>query len=149
MFCYWIFYVDAKFSWSFHSCETFSEDVAKFLIHELKDKFSKCDLMLTLEVMYFNDVEMFSTNIWLSSRLPILCLTRWESVFAKVLLNAHLLGVHLFKKRWQWLQIMKQSWKKILLWILSFNFGSKINSSSISIKHKLLKFIKLVEITCV
>jgi hypothetical protein len=41
----------------FNSCEKFGENVARFLIHELKNKFSKFDLMLTLDVMYLNDAE--------------------------------------------------------------------------------------------
>jgi hypothetical protein len=84
----------------------------------------------------------YSVNIWLSSRLFNMCLVRLERMGS--LLDDHELDMQCsYLRLWPWFQIMKQSWKKINLWLWAkFNFVSIF-------KHKCLEFIKIVKIACV
>jgi len=55
---------------------------------------------------------------------PHKCQGMWSKW--KVCLMAMLWIYNVLFERWQWLQIMKQSWKRILLWILSFDYGPSL-----------------------
>lgn len=131
----------------------YCQDVAKSLVHELEVKYSNIDPMLALGVIYLNFgliapiiLKMFSTNTWLPSKLPILCLTRWqEGVFVKPLLHGHALDVQCYFKKMTMATnretiIKEDSHVNLVNWLwVKFSFSSIL-------KLKFSKFIKLVEI---
>jgi hypothetical protein len=127
--------IEVKLPLSASSCETNCENFATFLILVLQDKLLGLEVKLALSVIYLDFwliiplmLKMFSTNIWLSSRLLIMGLTRCEGMGSKwkVCLMAMLWIYNVLFERWQWLQIMKQSWKIILLWILLLDYGPSL-----------------------
>jgi hypothetical protein len=67
-----------------------------------------------------------------------------KGVQVKTLLDGHLIDLKCFFKRWLWLETMKQSWKRSLIWTPSLNCGPKLVYMPSSSTRK---FIKLVEIT--
>ncbi len=128
--------IEVKLPINVSSCET---KLWKFcqvsFILVLQDKLLGHEVMLALSVIYSNFwliiplmLNMFSTNIWLSSRLPILGFTRCKGMGSKwkVCLMACFEFYNVFFERWQWLQILKQSWKRILLWVFSLDYGPSL-----------------------